>query len=88
MNTFNFPGANKEKPRSPRCTHTRRDMFMPLFFIEEVEYVIFSQNYFKIRVLGMTSYLHLSYHTPTKVCKSGGAEGRGKSKGYKQEGGV
>ena len=50
--------------------------------------MIFSQKYFKIRVLGMTSYLHLSYHTPTKVCKSGGAEGRGKSKGYKQEGGA
>ena len=32
----------------------------------------FSQNYFKIRVLGMTSYFHLSYHTPTKVWKSGG----------------
>ena len=75
MNTFNFPGANKEKPRSPRCTHTRRDMFMPLFFIEEVEYVIFSQNYFKIRVLGMKSYLHLSYHTPTRVWKSRGVWG-------------
>ena len=37
----------------------------------------FSQNYFKIRVLGMTSYLHLSYHTPTRVWKSGGAAGEG-----------
>ena len=39
----------------------------------------------------MKSYLHLSYHTPTKVCKSGGGGGgwgRGKSKGCKQEGGV
>ena len=35
----------------------------------------FSQNYFKIRVLGMTSYFHLSYHTPTKVWKSGGVGG-------------
>ena len=53
----------------------------------------FSQNYFKIRVLGMTSYFHLSYHTPTKVWKSGGVGGGGggfggKSKGSKQEGGV
>ena len=49
----------------------------------------FSQNYFKIRVLGMTSYFHLPYHTPTKVWKSGGVVGGGgKSKGYKQEGGV
>ena len=35
----------------------------------------FSQNYFKIRVLGMTSYFQLSYHTPTKVWKSGGVGG-------------
>ena len=34
--------------------------------------MIFSQNFLKIRVLGMTSYLHLSYHTPTRVWKSGG----------------
>ena len=25
----------------------------------------------------MKSYLHLSYHTPTKVCKSGGGGGVG-----------
>ena len=52
--------------------------------------MIFSQNYLKIRVLGMTSYLHLSYHTTTRVWKSGGVGGggRGKSKGYKQERGV
>ena len=37
--------------------------------------MIFSQNYFKIRVLGMTSYLHLSYHTPTRFWGSGGLEG-------------
>lgn len=37
--------------------------------------MIFIQNYFKIRVLGMTSYLNLSYNTPTKVWKSGGAGG-------------
>ena len=37
--------------------------------------MIFSQNYFKIRVLGMTSYLHLSYHTPARVWKSGGVGG-------------
>ena len=42
--------------------------------------MIFSQNYLKIRVLGMTSYLHLSYHTPTKVCKSGGVRGRANPK--------
>ena len=39
--------------------------------------MIFSQNYFKIRVLGMTSYLHLSYHTTTRVWKSGGVGGGG-----------
>ena len=54
--------------------------------------MIFSQNYFKIRVLGMTSYLHLSYHTPTRFWGSGGLEGfflgGGESKDYKQEGGV
>ena len=38
--------------------------------------MIFSQNYFKIRVLGMTSYLHLSYHTPTRVWGGGGGGGQ------------
>ena len=39
--------------------------------------MIFSQNYFTIRVLGTTPCLHLFYHTPTKVWKSGGRRGGG-----------